>query len=122
MRRSFCILVEGLLATMPVGEAGMVALHVAVPVVLLQEVLDVVAVVHLRLCALAVGAGSVLALLLLWLLCLLLLLLRPSLRRKSSRSAAGARHEGQAHWEGSFCALFTHAAPLSPPHFLMHCS
>ena len=24
-------------------------------------------------------------------------------------------------WEGSFCALFTHTATLSPPHFLMHC-
>ena len=51
MRRPFCILVEGCRATIPAGEAGMVAPHVAV--VLLQGVLDVVAVVHLRLCALA---------------------------------------------------------------------
>ena len=73
MRRPFCMFAEGLLASsMPAGEAGMVALHVAV--VLLQEVLDVVAVVHLRLCALAAGARPMLALLLLWLLCLLLLL------------------------------------------------
>ena len=77
MRRPFCMFVEGLLATMPAGGAGMVAIHV--DVVLLQEVLDVVAVVHLRLCALAVGARPMLALLLLWLLCLLLLLLRRSL-------------------------------------------
>ena len=39
----------------------MVAIHVAV--VLLQEVLDVISVVHLRLCALAVGARPMLALL-----------------------------------------------------------
>ena len=30
VRRSFCMLVEGLLATMPAGEAGMVAIHVDV--------------------------------------------------------------------------------------------
>ena len=45
MRRPFCILVEGLLATIPAGKAGMVAIHV--DVMLLQEMLGVVPVVHL---------------------------------------------------------------------------
>ena len=65
MRRPFCILVEGLLATIPAGKAGMVAIHV--DVMLLQEVLGGVAVVHLLIgSALAVGARPVLALLLRW--------------------------------------------------------
>ena len=73
MRRPFCISIEGLLATIPAGKAGMVAIHV--DVVLLQEVFGVVSVVHLVLCVLAVRARPVLALLLVCLLCPLLLLL-----------------------------------------------
>ena len=121
MRRSFCIPVEGLLATIPAGEAGMVAIHVAV--VLLQEVLDVVAVVHLRLCALAVGARPVLALLLLWLLCLLLLLLRRFLPLELPLLAqvvlpvGGGRQTGGTMPLGGLllCPLHPGGTPVPPP-------